>query len=104
MGDHLTIINYANLTEMLMPRLMTESSILFENAHLKKINITFKFQPKHPNYMCKGSAFAGICDYTRWTILETFEHLEYDRKSTFHVEKFTFCKTYLVGKVLGKPL
>ena len=96
MGDYFTTIHYNNLTDMLMPRFMTESSILFESAHLNKINIAFKFQPKHPNYKCRGGANRqGICTYTRWTILETFKHLEYDRFSTFHVEKFTFCKAYL---------
>ena len=78
---------------MTLPRYMTESSLLFENVHLKRDETEFDVLPSYPNYTaCNRGQGPGLCHYTRWEVFETFQHLEYDRRSTFHVEKFTLCK------------
>ena len=77
-----------------MPKFMTESSILFQTTHLDKQNITLEVLPQVPLCMdeCQGGQ-PSIYYFTAWNVLLTYEHIEYDRMTTFHVDIFTICNT-----------
>ena len=79
-------ISHRNLTAMLMSRFMSESSILFENALINKVNIEYDSIPFVEEYFEKMKVIV------HWNIFRTSEWLEYDRLSTLKVEKFTLCK------------
>ena len=67
---------------ILYPMHVTESSILFQN-HIKRVKIEFQFMPE---------IHATTPFYLSWNTLVKLKHLEYDRKSELHFEKFTLCK------------
>ena len=71
---------------MLKPLYMTKSSLIFYNVHLKNSNVKFEYAPEIENFAQKYPI------YRAWDSRVVAQSLEYDRKSTLYVEKFTLRK------------
>ena len=76
--------------EQLKAKYMTASSIIYRNVHITKSHIEFEFMPEVPNYEERYQL------RTPWRHLEKINGvLEYDRRTTVYLEKFTLRKVTL---------